>query len=125
MTTDTGKVERENKQTAVAVFFLTNSTRDSEQGGTFFRDDTRRHNLTSPHSPGVCKIADEPATARGGTEWQIKKAVELRRVMGRLFSAGRRGGGGYLCCISCFLSTVITYFSIMPGTRDEIRFFYL
>ena len=110
MTTDTGKVERENKQTAVAVFFLTNSTRDSEQGGTFFRDDTRRHNLTSPHSPRVCKIADEPATARGGTEWQIKKAVELRRVMGRLFSAGRRGGGVICAVLAAFCLQLLLIF---------------
>ena len=35
MTSDTGKVEREKKQADVAVFLLTNSTRDSKQGETF------------------------------------------------------------------------------------------
>ena len=73
MATDTGKMKREKKQTAVDGFSLTNSTRGSKQGGTLFRDDTRRHNLTCHHSPGVYETADELATAEGGPERQIKK----------------------------------------------------
>ena len=88
MTTDTGKVERKKKQAAVAGFMLTNSTRDLKQVGTFFRDDTRRHNLTCHHSPGVCKIADEPATAKAGTESKIKNAVSNGELKTQLKTGG-------------------------------------
>ena len=72
MTTDTSKMKREKTQANVDGFLLSNSTRESMYGGTFFRDDTRRHNLTFHHSAGVYETADELATARGGTERQIR-----------------------------------------------------
>ena len=73
VTTDTSKRKREKTQTNVDGFSLSSSTREPEYGGTFFRDDTRRHNLTFHHSAGVYETADELATGRGGTERQIRK----------------------------------------------------
>ena len=60
--------------------FRSPTVREARSRGSFqfsgsFRYNTRRDNFISCRSLGVCKNADEPATARGGTDRQIKQAV--------------------------------------------------
>ena len=58
----------EMQQTALNGFLLTDGTKSSKQEGAFyFQADfgMNTENFTSHRSPGVRKIANEPATARG------------------------------------------------------------